>query len=323
MALQCPQGPSQANPSQSIPVLHCHTVAPKPSLGSGKFGGNQAKIGRPGVVKGVVHGRRGPHTPTNGLAASPGSRGTQANPSQHAHCRHGRPNHLPVPWGRRTSGTASRQSQATEPARYDAPVRPEGPTVASNGRGWVVGDPGASTRPLITRGTPRSIATPQNSSLASGKFGGNQAKIGRPGVVEGVVRGHGGPHTPTNGIAVSPGSMGTQANPSQHVYCRHGRPNHLPVPWGRRTSGTASRQSQATEPARYDAPCGRRDPQSPQRWPWLGSGDPRASTRPLITRGTPRSIRHTTKTPRSQVANLGEIKPKRAPGSGQGCGARP
>ena len=46
------------------------------------------------------------------------------------------------------------------------------------------------------------------------------------------------------------------------------------------------------------------------KWPWLVVGDPGASTRPLITRGTPRSIATHPKTPRSQVANLAEIKPK-------------
>ena len=209
----------------------------KPSLASGKFGGNWAKIGRPGVVEGVVHGRRGPHAPTNGLAVSLGSRGTQASPSQHVYCRPGRHIHLPVPaWGRRTSGTAGHQSRATETARYGAPCGGRDPRPLTTPVIGQVGSWGFHNNPPSRVNPPRSIATHQKPSLGSGKFGGKRAKIGRPGVVEGVVHGRRGPHTPTTGLAVSPGSRGTQANPSQHVYCRPGRHIHLPVPWGRRAS---------------------------------------------------------------------------------------
>ena len=208
-------------------------------------------------------GRGAPHTPTNGLAVSPGIIRSQASPSPHAYCRHGRHIHLPVPWGRPTSWAAGRQSWATEPARYDAPCNRREParlhTMAVEGQ---EGSWGIHQYPFADVQPRRSIATHRKPQLGSGKFGGKRAEIGRPGVVEGVMHGPGGPHAPTNGLAVSPGSRGTQANPSQHVYCLPGRPGRLSVPWGRPTSGTAtSHQSRATEPARYDAPCDRRDPQ--------------------------------------------------------------
>ena len=61
-----------------------------------------------------------------------------------------------------------------------------------------VGDPGASTNnpPSRVESLPVPLPHPQNSSLGSGKFGGNQAKIGRPGVVKGVV--HGRTEDPTH-----------------------------------------------------------------------------------------------------------------------------
>ena len=125
------------------------------------------------------------------------------------------------------------------------------------------------------------------------------------------MHGRRGPHTPTNGLAASPGSRGTQANPSQHVYCRHGRPNqHLPVPWGRRTSGTAGRQSWATETARYGAPCGGRDPR-PLTTPVIGQvGSGGIHNNPPSRVYPPRSIATHHKNPRSEVANLAENGPK-------------
>ena len=259
-----------------------------------------------------MRGHGGPHTPTNGLAVSPGSRGTQANPSQHVYCRPGRHTHLPVPWGRRTSGTAGRQSRATETARYGAPCGRRDPRPLTTPVIGQVGSWGIHNNPPSRVNPPRSIATHQKPSLGSGKFGGKRGQIRHTRVVEGVVHGRRGPHTPTNGIAVSPGSMGTQANPSQHVYCCHGRPNHLPVPWGRPTSGTAppSNLGPLSPHGMMHRAIG--GTHSRIRWPWLGVGGPGASTKTLDHAWNAPVLSPHPKTPRSQVANLdlAEIKPK-------------
>ena len=208
-------------------------------------------------------GRGAPHTPTNGLAVSPGIIRSQASPSPHAYCRHGQHIHIPVPWGRPTSWAAGRQSWATEPARYDAPCNRRGPRLHTMAVGGQEGSWGIHRYTLARAQPHRFIATHRKPQLGSGKFGEIGPKSGTQMRVEGVMPGRGAPHTPTNGLAVSPGIIRSQANPSQHAYCRHGRHIHLPVPWGRQTSVgsvAAGRQSRATEPARYDAPCNRRDP---------------------------------------------------------------
>ena len=79
------------------------------------------------------------------------------------------------------------------------------------------------------------------------------------------MHGHEAPHTPTNGLAVSPGIIRSRANAPRHVYCGHGRPSHLPVPRGRRTYIRLGRSPQfwRLQTIRNGAPCNRRDPHSP------------------------------------------------------------
>ena len=164
--------------------------------------------------------------------------------------------------------------------------------------------------PLSRVQPPRSIATHRKPSLASGKFGGNWAKIGRPGVVEGAMDGREAPHTPTNGLGVSPGYMRTQANPPRHVYRRPGRHIHLPVPWTRQTSGAAGRQNLGPLSPRGMMRHAKGETHACLRWPWLVRGDPWPSTDTLYHACNLLVPSPHTENPRSQVANLAEIGPK-------------
>ena len=138
---------------------------------------------------------------------------------------------------------AANQSRVTEPARYDAPCNRKDPCSHRMAVGGQEGSWGIHRYTLAHVQPPRSIATPQRPSLGSAKFGENGPKSGTQERVEGVLDSCGAPHTPTNGLAVSPGFIRSQANPSRHACCCHGRHIHLTVPWGRQTSQAAGRQS--------------------------------------------------------------------------------
>ena len=137
--------------------------------------------------------------------------------------------------GRRTFQAAGRQSRATEPARYDAPCNRRDPCSPTMALGGQEGSWGIHRYTLARVQPPRSITTPPKPQLGSGKFGENGPKLGTQERVEGAVDGRGAPHTPTNGLAVSPGFLRSQAHPLRHACCCHGRLIHLTVPWGRRT----------------------------------------------------------------------------------------
>ena len=207
-----------------------------------------------------MHGHEAPHTPTNGLAVSPGIIRSRPHPPRHVYCGHGRPSHLPVPWGRRTSGTAGHQFWRLQTIRNGAPCNRRDPRPHQMPMAGQVGSWGIQQDPSSRVEPPRSIATHQKPQLGSAKFGAKQPKSSTRGRFEGVMHGHEAPHTPTNGLAVSPGIMRSWDNPPRHVYCGHGRPSHLPLPWGRRTSGTAGHQIWRLQTIRDGAPCNGRDP---------------------------------------------------------------
>ena len=197
------------------------------------------------------------------LAVSPGCIGTWANPSQHVYGPPGRHNHLNVPWGRQTVVPASCKSRGQQPVRRGAARgwrEPHPLWMAVVGKVWSWGIQQDTLAPMKH---PRSIVTHDSPLLILCNFGGNRAQIGSPGPVQSVTHGIWMPHNPMIGLAVSPGCMGTHANPSQHVYGPPGGHNHLNVPRGRQTFVAASRKSRGQQPVRPNAARGWREPHLP------------------------------------------------------------
>ena len=165
----------------------------------------------------------------------------QANTSQHVYGFPGRHSHLGVSWGGRTSGTASRQSRAAQPARYHVARGWRGPHPHQTAVARKVGSWGIQQDTPAPVDPPRSILTHETPSGGFRDFGGNRAKIRHPRPVQSAMHRHYAPHKPMIGLAVSPGGMGTRANTSRHVYGPPGRHSHLNVPWRRPPCGKASR----------------------------------------------------------------------------------
>ena len=179
-----------------------------------------------------------------------------------------------------------------------------------------VGSWGIQQDPSSRVEPPRSIATHQKPQLGSAKFGAKQPKSSTRGRFEGVMHGHEAPHTPTNGLAVSPGIIRSRPHPPRHVYCGHGRPSHLPVPWGRRTSGTAGHQFWRLQTIRDGAPCNRRDPRPHQNAHGRSSGVLGHPARPFRHAWNPPVPSPHTKNPSSEVPNLVQSSPNPARAGG-------
>ena len=178
-----------------------------------------------------------------------------------------------------------------------------------------VGSWGIQQYPSSCVEPPRSIATHQKPQLGSAKFGAKQHKSSTRGRFEGVMHGQEAPHTPTNGLAVSPGILRSRPPPSRQVYCSLADPATFPchgegeLPARPVTNFGACRRYATVHHAIGGT-------HARIKCPWQVKWGPGASSKTLRHAWNPPVPSPHTKNPSSEVPNLVQSSPNPARAGG-------